>query len=318
MLYVFCCRRGTCLKKSKKSFLVLRTQIPEENPFFDASEADLADLDTPPVEDLDSDQYQYRLTHSSPLCHVCGQPGTKKCGGCKIARYCCATHQQLHWRIGKHASLCASMKENAATLPQMTNNPTHFWTDETNPVLFTELEIITESEADAKEKRNAEVEEQQKDMLKKYYDELEEEQKSGEVDQTEFKEDDMPKNQFDEVFVKFQTTIDVDATQVIRYTTNTSSQPLWMCSQGILSIQDVPKCALCGGERVFELQILPQIIYQLNLKKNTPSGNPEDEIDFGTLVIYTCKNSCEIKSKTPNKFSSGAYAIEYIYQQKYE
>jgi pre-rRNA-processing protein TSR4 len=318
MLYVFCCRRGACLKKSKKSFLVLRSQLPEENPFFEPSEEDLADLDVPPVEDLDSEHAIYRQTHAAPLCHVCGQPGNKKCGGCKIARYCSPSHQQLHWKLGKHAAQCGTMKEAASSTTPEASSATQFWKDESNPILFNEYEIITEDESKAKASRNAEVEEKQKTMLAKYYEELEEEKKSGEIDQTEFKEEDMPKNQHDETFVKFQTAIDVDGSQVLRYTTSASAEPLWMTSQGILALTDVPKCALCGSARIFELQILPQIIYQLDLKRNNVSGDPNDEIDFGTLVIYTCKNSCHVDPSKSNRYSSGAYAVEYLFQQRYE
>jgi pre-rRNA-processing protein TSR4 len=189
---------------------------------------------------------------------------------------------------------------------------------ESNPVLFNEFEIITESEQEMKKERNAELEVKQQEMLDKYNEELEEEKRTGEVDKTEFKEEDMPKNQHDELFIKFQTVIDIDSTQVLRYTTATGQEPLWMGSRGVLAFEDVPKCALCGSERVFELQILPQIIYHLKVQRNAVSGDPEDEIDFGVLAVYTCKASCSIDSKQSHQYSSGAYAIEYLYQQKYE
>lgn len=310
MLYVFCCRRGQCLKQNNKSWLALRVQLPSENPFFEPSLDDVDDLDEPPCEDLDSPKYIYREEHSMPLCDVCGQPGSKRCGNCRVTRYCSPAHQQLHWKAGQHAAKCAEMLQKGTTAHNTR------WTDESNPVLFAEFEIITEEEEDVKEVRNARVVEAQKDLLDKYYAEMEEEKKSGQEDTTEFKEEDMPNNRQDQVFVKFQTTIDIDTTQVLRYTTATNAQPLWMHSHGILDLKDVPKCALCGAERVYELQILPQIIYHLDLKRNNPSGNPDDEIDFGTLVVYTCKNSCTISPNVTNKYSSGAYAVEYLYQQK--
>lgn len=303
--------------------VVLRGQLAEENPFFEASDADLAELDEVPEEDEDSACYKYRKQHSQPLCDVCGQAGTKRCANCKCARYCSATHQQLHWKLGKHSIKCSEWKQAgmteegavaaSAATPQ---SGTKSWLDETNPFVFTEFEIITENESDVKRVRNAQVEEKQKEMLDKYYKELEEEEKSGEVDTTEFKDDDMPKNQHDEEFIKFQTTIDVDGTQVVRYTTAPNAQPLWMMTKGKLDIADVPKCALCGSERVFELQILPQIIYHLKVQRNLVSGDPDDEIDFGVLTVYTCKNSCQVDPNQSHKYSSGAYAIEYIYQQK--
>lgn len=228
MLYVFCCRRGQCLKESRKSFVVLRAQLAEENPFFEAGETDYADMEEVPEEDEDSTTYQYRLQHSAPLCDACGQFGNKKCGNCKIARYCSPVHQQLHWKRGGHSQQCAQLKANASS----SQHGAARWIDETNPFLFDEFEIITENEVDVKKVRNAAVEEKQKALLDKYYEELEEEKASGEIDTTEFKEDDMPKNQHDEEFVKFQTTIDIDGTQVLRYTTSTTAKPLWIMAKG--------------------------------------------------------------------------------------
>lgn len=298
--------------------MVLRAQLPEENPFFDASETDLADLDEVPEEDEDSATYKYRLEHSAPTCDACGQLGSKKCGNCKTARYCSAPHQQLHWKRGGHSKQCAEIKAASSSAPASEHHDSNKWLDETNPFLFNEFEIVTENEEDVKKVRNAQVEEKQKALLDKYYQELEEEKESGEVDTTEFKEDDMPKNQHDEEFIKFQTTIDVDGNQVLRYTTSTTAKPLWMIAKGKLESSDIPKCAHCGSERIFELQILPQIIYHLNVQRNLTSGNPEDEVDFGPLFIYTCKNSCNVNPEQEHTYSSGAYAIEFLYQQKVE
>ena len=61
----------------------------------------------------------------------------------------------------------------------------------------------------------------------------------------------------------------------------------------------VPLCQYCHGPKVFELQILPQILYFLKVDTET------DPIDFGSLFIYTCKNSCE---------SGPDYKDEFIYR----
>ena len=297
--------------------MVLRAQLPEENSFFEPNDEDIADMDEVPEEDEDSATYQYRLQHSAPTCDACGQFGNKKCGNCKTARYCHSAHQQLHWKRGGHSKQCAEIK-TASTASSSASGGDTKWNDETNPFLFNEFEIITENESDVKAVRNAQVEEKQKALLDQYYEELAAEKESGEVDTTEFNDEDMPKNQHDEEFIKFQTTIDVDGTQVLRYTTSTDSKPLWMIAKGKIELSDVPKCALCGAERIFELQILPQIIYHLDVKRNHTSGNPEDEVDFGPLFIYTCKNSCEVNPQQEHAYSSGAYAIEYLYQQKVE
>lgn len=302
------------MKKSKKSFLVLRAQLPKNNPFFETPPDDCADMEEPAEEDIDSEWAVYRQQHSATLCDVCGQPGSKKCGACHTFHYCSPAHQKLHWTIGEHSKHCATLKHS-----DISHIGRRSWTDETNPVLFNEFEIVTESESETKQRCDKELEDKQKALLDKYYKEMEEEKKEGsQSDQVEFKEEDMPKNRHDPVFIKFQTTIDVDPSQVLRYTSDTAMEPLWMCSGGILKTQDIPRCALCGSERAFELQILPQLIYHLKVQRNLVSGNPDDEIDFGVLIIYTCKASCEVNPSTPNRWTSGKYAIEYLYHQKYE
>jgi len=74
--------------------------------------------------------------------------------------------------------------------------------------------------------------------------------------------------------------------QILRYLQpalyrNHPIQPLWASDKGILNNKDVPKCPHCGGQRQFEMQIMPQIfdkIAELAL------------VDWETIVIYTCSN----------------------------
>jgi pre-rRNA-processing protein TSR4 len=43
-----------------------------------------------------------------------------------------------------------------------------------------------------------------------------------------------------------------------------------------------PACEECGAPREFEFQIMPQVIHY--------TGNTD--IDFGTVLVYTCPTSC--------------------------
>ncbi|XP_047363626.1 programmed cell death protein 2 isoform X2 [Vespa velutina] len=100
----------------------------------------------------------------------------------------------------------------------------------------------------------------------------------------------------DEVFALFRTRIEQNPEQVLRYERN--GQILYI--SGSTKIKDVPKCSLCGGERQFEFQIMPQLLNFLNYKDVINS------LDWGILVIFTCKKSCMPKEE---------YAIEYIWKQ---
>jgi pre-rRNA-processing protein TSR4 len=46
---------------------------------------------------------------------------------------------------------------------------------------------------------------------------------------------------------------------------------------------DVSDCPLCGAKRVFELELLPTIIFMLD---------PDSPMDFGPILVYTCENDC--------------------------
>ena len=65
--------------------------------------------------------------------------------------------------------------------------------------------------------------------------------------------------------------------QVLRY--SRFGEPLLQEKMEI----NVPKCPHCGGERAFEFEILPTIIFILE---------PESPMDFGPILVYTCKGDC--------------------------
>lgn len=51
------------------------------------------------------------------------------------------------------------------------------------------------------------------------------------------------------------------------------------------------ECRHCRGPMAFEMQILPTILNHLQLF-NT-NRNHEDLLEFGTVLIYTCRGSCD-------------------------
>lgn len=57
---------------------------------------------------------------------------------------------------------------------------------------------------------------------------------------------------------------------------------------------DVPiSCQYCQGDLVPELQILPTLIPCLKLQ-----GGGSGHLEFGTVVVYTCRRSCWTTSET--------------------
>ena len=62
----------------------------------------------------------------------------------------------------------------------------------------------------------------------------------------------------------------------------------------------IPRCA-CGAQRCFEMQLLPTIINFMKLAKNASKDEARkydiDNFDFGTVLVYTCPNSCDRSEK---------------------
>jgi len=48
-------------------------------------------------------------------------------------------------------------------------------------------------------------------------------------------------------------------------------------------VKEVPKCEACGGDRVYEFQIMPQFYSFYEYLSF---------VDWGPIMVYTCNNSC--------------------------
>ncbi|KAF4556298.1 Hypothetical protein D9617_1g081740 [Elsinoe fawcettii] len=66
----------------------------------------------------------------------------------------------------------------------------------------------------------------------------------------------------------------------------------------------VPRCTTCGGERVFELQLMPNAITELEAEEMGVDG-----MDWGTIVLEVCGKDC-----VPNGVKEGevAYVEEWV------
>ena len=83
----------------------------------------------------------------------------------------------------------------------------------------------------------------------------------------------------------------------------------------------VPACPRCHGERTLEFQIMPQLLNHLALHHADPHA-----LDFGTLLIYTCAQSCpniNVTSSTTTNTDHGAvddeleFAEEFCWRQDF-
>ncbi|RUS68667.1 hypothetical protein EGW08_023571 [Elysia chlorotica] len=85
----------------------------------------------------------------------------------------------------------------------------------------------------------------------------------------------------DRKFHKFLKRLQRCPQQCVRY--NRGGDPLL-----VDELEDIARCPACGGERVFELQLLPALLPWLQV-----DGTEHNvEIDFGTVLVFTCKNNC--------------------------
>lgn len=104
----------------------------------------------------------------------------------------------------------------------------------------------------------------------------------------------------DAVFQKFRKVCTREPDQVIRYYRN-GGEPLWITtveeSVGCQLI-DIPNCEICQTQRKFEFQLMPQMLNHFE----------KDDIDWGTILVYTCPKSCDIPAKL-------GYVREFVVKQ---
>ncbi|XP_069951505.1 programmed cell death protein 2 isoform X5 [Cherax quadricarinatus] len=218
------------------------------------------------------------------LCRICGALGPKTCGGCKVARYCSKDHQALDWKSG-HKAECKN-PENISKVS--CSGHAKF--------LFPEFEIELEPEEleAAKEKSEEEV-------MKDYEELLRSGQVTHQNDEDSDTENDlinMATQETDKQFQKFRMRIKDYPDQIVRY--DRGHEPLWVSSSN--KPADIPPCPSCGQPRQFEFQVMPQLLVHLKV------DNPGKSIDWGTVLVYSCKESCQ---------QDRNYIEELAYKQDY-
>lgn len=83
-------------------------------------------------------------------------------------------------------------------------------------------------------------------------------------------------------------------------------------------INEIPSsCSHCGGPLVFELQLLPQIIYllqeglrSLKFQDHVQGTLKLPVVEYGTVLVFTCSNSCWGEGK--NGFQTECTLIQQV------
>lgn len=91
----------------------------------------------------------------------------------------------------------------------------------------------------------------------------------------------------DAVFSRFMKRISICPQQILRYCRG--GKPLFISEPPSNMAQVVSACGSCGGPRTFELQLMPALV---SLLRREDGGGAEAELEFGTVLVYTCTNSC--------------------------
>lgn len=201
------------------------------------------------------------------LCSVCGCFGNKRCSKCKVVAYCGRDHQVFDWKEN-HKNTCGQIENHRSKL------------------VFSEYEIVIETEENKDEKSVNESIEIEKFKL------LETEGRTGtlkDVSESELQEH--AQVDADKAFLHFKKKVSDSPDQILRYSRGGS--PLYIADEPKPLI--IPKCENCGSDRQFEFQIMPQLLSVLG----------EHSLDWGVLLVYTCKASC----------ISDSYKKEYLFKQ---
>ncbi|ODN02177.1 Programmed cell death protein 2 [Orchesella cincta] len=273
-IFIFICSRKMCCveRNSNKNLLVFRCQLPRDNEFYSK---DPPNLENKELAEISPEKF------GVTLCRMCGCRGNMKCSACKKVSYCSKDHQQFDWKMF-HKKECTDPDFKGGMHDEL--------------IGFQEFELVMDTEVIPKGNAKKKIDE--KTQLEEYK-KLVADGKAGSLEDSEVSKDMLEASSYksDKAFNKFKKRIAYQPAQVLRY--DRAGEPLWVSNEKAIEKSDVPPCSYCKGPRVFEFQVMPQLLNDL--------GN--EVIDWGTLAVYTCVKSCNL---------GPAYKSEFIWQQDFK
>nr|CAD7575365.1 unnamed protein product [Timema californicum] len=335
-IFIFFCRDPVCCKEnSSVNFRVFRCQLKRRNNYFSFN---------PPIEKA-TWQPDVRAEHFLKLCAVCGARGQSHCGKCRKVNYCGREHQTLDWKAG-HRNICASGSElafawresgkpfrkkpppvhpteiqtsissSSAVELNMTSALANYAT-EVDKVsdgvvprwLLPEFELTTQPEDYESEDNESNTSEEDEETQLREYKRLVQENKAGtfhgdtSVDEHLLN---MAGSEEDDDFSRYNSRMKQNPGHVLRY--DRGGEPLWVSGA---HAAEVPSCPNCGAPRVFEFQASDLLTEDLTSVLSTLLNHlcldtVEKSIDWGTLLVYTCEDSCD---------EGPIYKEEFVYKQ---
>uniref|UniRef100_A0A915P5Y2 MYND-type domain-containing protein n=1 Tax=Meloidogyne floridensis TaxID=298350 RepID=A0A915P5Y2_9BILA len=204
------------------------------------------------------------------LCAVCGCRAGKRCSKCSKRMYCSRNHQIIDWQTGHREECGADEKDHLTCAEKAKLREKQGFTFKEYGI---EMDLMIAKENENIKNKNEETIE---DDINKIEEEVE-----------------------DLAFNNFNKIIQQESKQILRYqrgghfilATDFSSSP-----------NLIPNCELCGGPRQFEFQLMPYLLSLIDI--DSVGGQ---SLDWATLLIFTCKNSCQ----------SNEYIKEFIFKQDF-
>ncbi|CAJ1930463.1 unnamed protein product [Cylindrotheca closterium] len=334
-LYLFACASKECAKTCEGTVKVLRTQLPEENPYYPSQ----------PEEEVNWTKHAPTAWDVN-LCAVCGQRGK---GFCSL--------QQKHFCSKQHQIECKKCN------PQSTDNNKAFF-----PSVYTESELVVEEEPSTNESKKSleskgiftnDGNDEDADLEQEDLNAI-----TGAITSEASK--DPTTNEF-YARTKVVPNIQDQCLRYMRWPSEESatlaSMPLWIRSDH-QPPKDIPPCSYCGEDRKFECQIMPQMIHYLmkdHAKQSLEKGHEKNEqakeaiaqassileqapaeqvppelaesnekaveamrsklmddndgLNWGVISVYTCTASCGGGLTVEEGQELGAYREEYAWKQ---
>jgi len=268
--YMFACpnsnNKNGCGQETTGTIRVLRTQLPEQNPYFPIEQNELSAMHLPEYWEVN-------------LCRVCGQRGR---GKCPVQGYhFCGRHHQK-----EHMKYIFNKQESSSDLEFSFM-----------PSVLTASELVVEEEPldekDEQSRENAKP----LTMFQALNDDTGDD---NENDDEEELDRNLEQGDLNEMTGAGPETVSKDAftmqfydrinkmpnvnTQCLRYLRwpdqelcFATTSPLWMRSDYRPNDDDIPSCERCGATRRYEFQLMPQMLHYLLRIHNEKEKNKEDD-----------------------------------------